>query len=321
MIAYAPQCTAEEVEEAIEAAVKAFPAWRDTPVTKRTQVLFKMKQLLDEHLDELTHLCAQENGKKWDEAMGDSSEGHRSRRVCLRRTADDEGRVADERVKRVRHGSVPRASGRLRRHRAMEFPGDDSAGMDGPDLHRNRQLHGSQSGKLCASICHAHYRVVEGSWSARRRPEHCNHQPKRAEILLRHPDIKGSFVGSTSVGLHIYATAASNGKRVQALTEAKNHALVLQDAVIERAAQGIINSFCGCAGERCMALPVVVVENSVADELVAAVTRMAKEVNLGLAYDKSTGLGPVINKGHKEFVLGCIEKGIKEGAKLVLDGR
>jgi len=71
VIAYAPQCTAEEVEDAIRAAVKAFPAWRDTPVTKRTQVLFKMKQLLDEHLDELTRLCAQENGKKWDEAMGD----------------------------------------------------------------------------------------------------------------------------------------------------------------------------------------------------------------------------------------------------------
>ena len=71
VIAYAPQCTAEEVEDAIRAAVKAFPAWRDTTVTKRTQVLFKMKQLLDEHLDELTRLCAQENGKKWDEAMGD----------------------------------------------------------------------------------------------------------------------------------------------------------------------------------------------------------------------------------------------------------
>ena len=71
VIAHAPQCTAAEVEDAIQAAVNAFPAWRDTPVTKRTQVLFKMKQLLDEHVEELTYLCAQENGKKWDEAMGD----------------------------------------------------------------------------------------------------------------------------------------------------------------------------------------------------------------------------------------------------------
>jgi malonate-semialdehyde dehydrogenase (acetylating)/methylmalonate-semialdehyde dehydrogenase len=143
-----------------------------------------------------------------------------------------------------------------------------------------------------------------------------------AEILLRHPDIKGvSFVGSTSVGLHIYSTAAANGKRVQALTEAKNHALVLRDAIIERTAQGIINSFCGCAGERCMALPVVVVENAVANELVEALTRMAKEINLGQACNKATALGPVVNQGHKDFVLGCIETAIKEGAKLLLDGR
>ena len=97
-----------------------------------------------------------------------------------------------------------------------------------------------------------------------------------AEILLRHPDIKGvSFVGSTSVGLHIYSTAAANGKRVQALTEAKNHALVLRDCKLDRTAQGIINAFCGCAGERCMALPVVVVENAIADKLVPLLVKYA----------------------------------------------
>src|SRR5208337_1569102 len=145
---------------------------------------------------------------------------------------------------------------------------------------------------------------------------------KEAEILLTHPDVKGiSFVGSTTVGKHVYATAAANGKRVQALTEAKNHALVLRDAVIERAAQGIINSFCGCAGERCMALPVIVVENAIADKLVEAIVRHAKTLKLGCAYDKETGLGPVVNEGHKKFVLNWIETGIKEGAKLILDGR
>jgi malonate-semialdehyde dehydrogenase (acetylating)/methylmalonate-semialdehyde dehydrogenase len=143
-----------------------------------------------------------------------------------------------------------------------------------------------------------------------------------AGILLKHPAIKGiSFVGSTSVGKHIYATAAANGKRVQCLTEAKNHALVLRDCIIERTAQGIINSFCGCAGERCMALPVVVVENAIADELVAAVTKLASGLKLGPAYETSTDLGPVVNQWHKEFVLNWIETGIKEGAKLILDGR
>jgi malonate-semialdehyde dehydrogenase (acetylating)/methylmalonate-semialdehyde dehydrogenase len=143
-----------------------------------------------------------------------------------------------------------------------------------------------------------------------------------AEIFLKHPAVRGvTFVGSTSVGLHVYATAAANGKRVQALTEAKNHALVMSDAVIERTAQGIINSFCGCAGERCMALPVVVAENVIADKLVEALVRMAKQINIGPAYDKNTGMGPVVNQGHKDFVLNWIETGIKEGAKLILDGR
>ena len=105
---------------------------------------------------------------------------------------------------------------------------------------------------------------------------------EQAEILLRHPAVKGvSFVGSTKVGQHIYATAAANGKRVQALCEAKNHALVLRDCKLERTARGIINAFCGCAGERCMALPVVVVENAIADELSELLVKFASEMKLG----------------------------------------
>lgn len=143
-----------------------------------------------------------------------------------------------------------------------------------------------------------------------------------AELLLRHPDIKGvSFVGSTSVGKHIYATAAAHGKRVQALTEAKNHALVLRDCKVERTARGIINAAFGCTGQRCMALPVIVVENAVADELIAYLKRFASDLKLGPAYDKSTHMGPTVNQGHRQFVLDWIETGLKEGAELILDGR
>ena len=143
-----------------------------------------------------------------------------------------------------------------------------------------------------------------------------------AEILLSHPAIKGvSFVGSTSIGRHIYATAAANGKRVQALTEAKNHALVLHDAALERTARGIVNSACGCAGERCMALPAVVVEESIADKLVALLAKMMKELKIGPAYDKASQLGPLVNAEHRQSVVNWIQKGVDEGAKLVLDGR
>ena len=143
-----------------------------------------------------------------------------------------------------------------------------------------------------------------------------------AEILLRHPDIKGvSFVGSTKVGKHIYATAAANGKRVQALTEAKNHALVLGDCKLERTARGIINAYCGCAGARCMACPVVVVEDCIADELIALLKKFVGELNLGPAYDPETGLGPIMNEGHLKFVTDWIQKGVDEGAELIVDGR
>jgi malonate-semialdehyde dehydrogenase (acetylating)/methylmalonate-semialdehyde dehydrogenase len=123
------------------------------------------------------------------------------------------------------------------------------------------------------------------------------------------------------VGRHIYAVAAENGKRVQALTEAKNHALVLEDAALERTARGIVNSACGCAGERCMALPSVVVEEAVADQLVALLVKMMQGLKIGPAYDKTSQLGPLVNAGHRQFVTDWIQKGIDEGAELVLDGR
>jgi len=108
---------------------------------------------------------------------------------------------------------------------------------------------------------------------------------------------------------------------VQALTEAKNHALVLRDAALERTARGIVNSACGCAGERCMALPAVVVEETIADKLVALIVQMMKELKVGPAYEKSSQLGPVVNAEHRRSIEGWIQKGVEEGAKLVLDGR
>jgi malonate-semialdehyde dehydrogenase (acetylating)/methylmalonate-semialdehyde dehydrogenase len=322
VIAYAPQCTSEEVEEVIQSAVGAYPAWRDTPVTKRVQVLFRMKQLLDEHLDELTYLLAQENGKKWDEAMGDvlkvievvefaCGAPEMMKGESLMNVSSGYDTVQFREPMGVFAGIAP-----------WNFPAMIPQGWMVPIC----VVTGNCMVLKAASFAPQSAMRITELWKEAGLPAGVLNivttSRNEAEILLKHPDIKGiTFVGSTSVGLHIYSTAASHGKRVQALTEAKNHALVMSDAVIERAAQGIINSFCGCAGERCMALPVVVVESSVADKLVEAVVRLAKEVNLGLAYEKRTGMGPVINQGHKDFVLNWIEKAIKEGAKLILDGR
>jgi malonate-semialdehyde dehydrogenase (acetylating)/methylmalonate-semialdehyde dehydrogenase len=322
VIALAPQCTAAEVEEAIQAAAKAFPAWRNTPVSKRIQVLFKLKALLEENLDELTYLCAQENGKKWDEAMGDvlkvievvefaTGAPHIMKGDSLFNVAAGYDTVRYNEPVGVFAGIAP-----------WNFPAMIPQGWMAPICivtGNTLVLKAASFAPQCAM------RITELWYEAGLPPGVLNivtTSRNEAEILLKHPDVKGiSFVGSTSVGTHIYGTAASHGKRVQALCEAKNHALVMSDCVLDRTVQSVINSFSGCAGERCMALPCVVVENAIADRFVEAIVKAASQLNLGHAYDKATGLGPVVNQGHKDFILNWIETGIKEGAQMVLDGR
>jgi malonate-semialdehyde dehydrogenase (acetylating) / methylmalonate-semialdehyde dehydrogenase len=322
VIALAPQCTAAEVEECIQAAVEAFPAWRDTPVSKRVQVLFNMKVLLEKHLEELTYLCARENGKKWDEAMGDvlkvievvefaCGAPHLMKGDSLMNVSSGYDTVRYNEPVGVFAGIAP-----------WNFPAMIPHGWMVPICVAAGNcmiLKAASFAPQCA------LRITE-LWTEAGLPPGVlgivTTSRNEAEIFLTHPSIRGvTFVGSTSVGLHIYRTAAANGKRVQALTEAKNHALVLEDCVLDRAAQSIINSFCGCAGERCMALPVIVVQHSIADQLVQQLAQAVSAMKLGSAYDKSTDMGPLVNQGQKEFVTGWIEKAIKEGAKLVLDGR
>jgi malonate-semialdehyde dehydrogenase (acetylating) / methylmalonate-semialdehyde dehydrogenase len=322
VIAFAPQCTASEVEAAIQAGVDAFPAWSDTPVGKRVQVLFRMKALVDKNLDELTCLLATEMGKKWDEAMGDvlkvvevieyaCGAPHIMKGEALMNVSPGYDTTRYNHPIGVFAGIAP-----------WNFPAMIPQGWMVPICVATGNC---MVLKAASFVPQSAMRLTELWEEAGLPPGVLNvvtTSRNEAEILLRHPEIKGvSFVGSTSVGLHIYTTAAANGKRVQALTEAKNHALVLRDCNLERTAQSVINAFCGCAGERCMALPVVCVEEAIADRFVALVKKYAADVNLGAAFDKSTGMGPLVNQGHKDFVLKWIETGIQEGAKLVMDGR
>jgi malonate-semialdehyde dehydrogenase (acetylating)/methylmalonate-semialdehyde dehydrogenase len=322
VIAYTPQCTAGEVEQAIQAAAAAFPGWSDTPVGKRVQVLFRMKASMDAHVDELTYLLALENGKKWDEAMGDvlkvievleyaCGAPHIMKGEALMNVSSGYDTTRYNHAVGVFAGIAP-----------WNFPAMIPQGWMAPICIATGNC---LVLKAASFVPQSAMRITELWQEAGLPPGVLNlvtTSRNEAEILLRHPDIKGvSFVGSTSVGQHIYSTAAANGKRVQALTEAKNHALVLRDCKLDRTAQGILNAFSGCAGERCMALPVVVVENAIADRLVPLLLKYAAQINLGPAYEKSTGMGPVVNQGHKDFVLNWIEKGIAEGAELILDGR
>ncbi len=144
-------------------------------------------------------------------------------------------------------------------------------------------------------------------------------EKEQAEVLLKHPAVRGvSFVGTTPVGKHVYSIAAAHGKRVQAQTQAKNHGLVLRDASLERAARGIINSTFGCAGMRCMALPVCVVENVDRRRVRRAHEEVRQERVIGAAYDPKTELGPVVSAAHQAVRPAAgSTRAIAEGAELV----
>jgi len=322
VIAQAPQCTAEEVESAVAAAKAAYPGWSNTSVVKRVQVLYKLKTLLEKHLDELTELLAREMGKAWEEAKGDVLKvievvefacgmPHLMKGESLMDCSTDYDTTMYHHSVGVFAGIAP-----------WNFPAMIPQGWMAPICIAAGNCFVL---KAASFVPQTSMRITE-LWYEAGLPKGVLNMVTtsrvEAEILLEHPDIAGvSFVGSTKVGQHIYSTAAANGKRVQALTEAKNHALVLEDCVLERTARGIVNAFCGCAGQRCMALPVICVEESIADSLVDYLVKFSSELKLGPAYEKDTGLGPLVNEGHMKYVSDWIQTGVDEGAELVLDGR
>ena len=321
-IAQVPQCTAAEVEKAIAAAKAAYPAWKNTPVRNRAGIMMKLRSLIERDKEELTRMVATENGKCWSEAAGDVAKAlEMTELACsapsllMGESLMDTSSGYDTTLYReplgVFAGIAP-----------WNFPAMIPVGWMAPlaIVCGNTFVlkPASTTPMTCMKIAELYKEagIPDGVFNI----VPCSRN--EAEILLRHPDVRGiTFVGSTEVGLHVYSTAAAHGKRVQALCEAKNHALVLKDAPITRTAAGIMNSAFGCAGERCMALPAIVVEEEIADALVAELVRLCKEQKVGPAYDKTSNLGPVGSKSHQKFVLDWIEKGIEEGAKLVLDGR
>ncbi len=322
IIAETPCCTREEVNEAVKAAKAAFPAWSDTPVSERSHLMFRFRTLLEEHLDELTLLVCTELGKNVNEARGDVIKAIEvvelacSAPVLMQGDSLMNVSVGHDTVMYreplgVFAGIVP-----------YNFPGMIPFGWMLPLCITTGNTFVLKAASLVPQTA---MRMLELLIEAGLPPGVVNLvtcSRREAELLLSHPDVKGiSYVGSTTVGRHVYATAAANGKRVQALCEAKNHGLVLKDAILDVTARRIINSSFGCAGQRCMALPAVCVEEAVADELVAYVDKFARELRVGPGYDPQTDLGPVVSAEHKKSVSDWIARGVEEGARLVLDGR
>ena len=322
IMAETPCCTIDEVEEAVLAAKNAYPAWSQTPVQRRTELMFKYKYILDEHLEELSTLVATELGKNMEESRGDIIKAIEVVELAcatpllmqgdsLMNVSTGHDTVMFRESIGVFAGIVP-----------YNFPGMIPFGWMLPLCITTGNTFVLKAASLVPQTAMRMLELLIEAGLPKGVVNLVTCSRNEAELLLKHPDVKGvSYVGSTAVGKHIYSTAAAHGKRVQALCEAKNHALVLKDAALERVAAGVINSSFGCAGQRCMALPVLCVEEEAADELVSYLVKFAQERKIGCAYSPDTDLGPVVSQEHKKSVLNWIDKGVQEGAKLVLDGR
>jgi malonate-semialdehyde dehydrogenase (acetylating) / methylmalonate-semialdehyde dehydrogenase len=322
VMAETPKCTSDEVNAVVEAARDAYPAWRDTPITKRVHIMFKVKELLEKYLHDLAILLSQEMGKTYNEARGDVLKAIEVTELACAAPIALQGKS----LMNVSNGydtvNYKEPLGVFVGISPWNFPAMIPMGWMAPLalVTGNTFIL-----KAASSVPQTAMRIAE-IYQEAGLPDGVlsvlTAGRDQAELLLTHPDVKGiTFVGSTSVGRHIYLTAAAHGKRVQCHTEAKNHALVLRDVPIKAAAQRIINSSFGCAGQRCMALPAICVEEEIADELVRTICELAANLKNGPAWEKTTELGPVATEGHKEFVSEWIEKSIQEGAVLALDGR
>ena len=323
VIAEVPCCTPEEVDAAIGAAQEAFPAWSHMSISKRAQLMFNWRNILVAHLDELTVLCAKELGKNLNEAKGDILKAIEPTELSCALPSIIQGDAAMQVTTNFDTATYRMPLGVCAGIVPFNFPAMIPWGWMVPLAIATGNTFvlkaASQTPLTSMRILELFY--TEGGF-----PKGvvnlvtCSRH--EAELFLTDPRVKAiTFVGTTGVGKHIYSVASANGKRVQAQCEAKNHALVMEDCDLESSVNAIINSTYGCAGMRCMALPVVVVQESIADKFVALLKKKAEAMVVGCAYDPKTTLGPVVSAAHKQKICDWIQKGLDEGAEMVLDGR
>lgn len=321
-IAKAPCCTEQEVESAIAAARRAFPAWANTPVMKRAQIMYRLRDLLNLHAERLAHLVALENGKALGDATGDVLKAKEGTEIACAMPTLMMGEGLMDTSVGVDTSLFREPIGVFAGIVPFNFPAMIPMGWMAPLCIAAGNTMVIKAASMTPMTCMEIAKLYQEAGVPDGVLNIVTCSRKEADLLLTHPDVNGvSFVGSTAVGLHVYSKAAAHGKRVQALCEAKNHALVLEDAPISRTAAGIINAAFGCAGERCMALPVVVAQESIADALVAELIRQARAIKVGPGYEKGVDMGPLVSAEHKKSVEEWIARGIEQGAKLLLDGR
>lgn len=322
VIAQTPCCTEKEVSDTIVAADEAFKSWSQVPILKRVQVMFKFRDLVVEHFDELADILCRENGKTWSEAAGDVAK----MQECAEHACNIPSLMMGESLMNISSGydcvMYREPMGVFAGIAPFNFPAMIAIGWMVPVCIMTGNTVVIKAASMTPMTAMRCMELLDEAGIPAGVVNLVTCSRVEAEIFLKHPAIRGiTLVGSTAVGKHIYTVGSENGKRVQSCCEAKNHALVLNDAPISKTAAALANAIFGCAGERCMSLPAVAIQEEIAEPLIQCMLEKAKQIKIGPAYDKTSGMGPLISKAQYDFVSNWIDKGVQEGAKLLLDGR
>ncbi len=310
-----------ETATVVQAAKAAFPGWAATPPVKRARVLFKFKELLEQHHDELGRLVTAEHGKVFSDAKGEVTRGLEVVEFACGIPQLLKGEYTEQIGTAIDSWSVRQPLGVCAGITPFNFPVMVPMWMfpvaiacGNSFILKPSERDPSASLLLArllkeAGLPDGVFNVLQGDKLA-------------VESLLAHPDIAAiSFVGSTPIAKFIYETGAKHGKRVQALGGAKNHLVVMPDADLDQAVDALIGAAYGSAGERCMAISVGVAVGDVADRLVERLAARAKTLKITQGMDDSAEMGPLVTRQHLDKVKGYVDKGVSEGAKLVVDGR
>jgi malonate-semialdehyde dehydrogenase (acetylating)/methylmalonate-semialdehyde dehydrogenase len=316
-----PFANAAEVDGAVKAAQAAAPAWRDAPPLRRARVMQKFLALLQEHQKAIAQLITEEHGKTLPDAMGEVQRGLEVVEFACGIPNLLKGEYSENVGTQVDTHTVRQPVGVCAGITPFNFPAMVPMWMYPVAIACGNTF----VLKISEKVPSASMRAAELFKQAGLPDGVFNvvHGDKEAvDAILAHPGIGAvSFVGSTPIAKYIYETCARNGKRVQALGGAKNHAVVLPDADLEFTADALIGAAYGSAGERCMAISAVVAVGAAADPLVALLRKKAQAIKIGPGHVDGMDMGPLVTKQHRDKVAGYVDLGIKEGAKLVADGR
>ena len=316
-----PLAGVAEVNAAIEAAAAAFPDWRRTPPEDRIQPLFKLKMLLEEHLDELSRLITIENGKTFTEAKAEFRRAIENVEVACGIPMMMQGYNLEDVTPGVDETMVRQPLGVVAAITPFNFPAMIPFWFLPYAIACGNTLVLKPSERVPLTMRRA-IELIEQTGIPKGVVNLVNGGREVVDTLCDHPKVRAvSFVGSTPVAKHVYARAAASGKRMQCQGGAKNHVIVLPDADMELATQIISDSAFGCAGQRCLAVSVAVTIGEAQKTFRDAIARAASAIRVGPGLDSGVQMGPVITRESKQRIESLIDKGVGEGAKPVVDGR